>query len=447
MNSAWIVVGLGYGDEGKGTIVDALVRKTGARVVVRFNGGGQAAHNVVTPDGRHHTFSQWGAGTFAGARTVLTKDFVMDPLAMIEEAKHLGTVGIDAPLSLLEVDERALITTPFHAAMNQIREIARGDARHGTCGVGIGEAVSDSLDPAVAGAELRAGDLLFPETLERKLRLLQQRKLAEASMLVWKEAIEAPLPLMRLQDETMFREIVVRMQSVGRRVIISPFTAIARRLESQNLVLEGAQGILLDEWHGFHPHTTWSTTTSENARAFVATIGDTQPKVIGVTRWYATRHGAGPFPTEQPGMDPPFEEHNNGLGRQGKFRVGYFDEVATRYAIESDGCIDALAVTCCDHAWAGPRLRCANYETDRGRVLKLKARRYHAKDDTHLEEQRRLGEFLRTVKPNYEAFSEHGSRGGIVDALGKPVLVESHGPTCDDKRWLDFGMSMARVAG
>ena len=111
------VVDLGFGDSGKGLATDWLVRTTGADVVVRFNGGAQAGHNVVTPDGRHHTFSQLGAGSFVeGVRTFLSRDVVVHPTALVREAAVLAERGVPDPLARVAVSERALVITPFHQA-------------------------------------------------------------------------------------------------------------------------------------------------------------------------------------------------------------------------------------------------------------------------------------------------------------------------------------------
>src|SRR5271157_1837790 len=125
MAGVTLVAGFGFGDEGKGSIVDYLTRRHGARLVVRYNGGAQAGHNVTTPEGRHHCFSQWGSGTFAGARTLLSRFMMVNPIFAVSEARHLESVGISNPWSLLSVERDALITTPFHVAANRLREIAR----------------------------------------------------------------------------------------------------------------------------------------------------------------------------------------------------------------------------------------------------------------------------------------------------------------------------------
>ena len=107
MNEHVAVVDLGYGDAGKGTVVDALCADGPVRAVLRFNGGAQAAHNVVMPSGRHHTFAQFGAGTFAGVPTHLTRFVAIDPLALAAEAAALGN-----PFELLTVDADSPLTTP-----------------------------------------------------------------------------------------------------------------------------------------------------------------------------------------------------------------------------------------------------------------------------------------------------------------------------------------------
>src|SRR5262249_39044081 len=134
-----ITVGLGFGDEGKGATVDVLCRHLGASLVVRYSGGSQSGHNVELPDGRRHTFAQFGAGTLAGVPAYLGPAMILNPSALPREADHLRSLGVAAPYALLTIHPRCLISTFWHQAVNQLRELARGDARHGSCGHGIGE--------------------------------------------------------------------------------------------------------------------------------------------------------------------------------------------------------------------------------------------------------------------------------------------------------------------
>jgi adenylosuccinate synthase len=127
---AVIVTDLGYGDAGKETMVDYLVRQgpeDESAVVVRYNGGPQAAHNVVTADGRRHTFAQFGSGSFVpGAQTHLSRFMLINPLNMEPEAEHLQRLGVTDVWERLSVDEDAIVITPWQVAANQLRELARG---------------------------------------------------------------------------------------------------------------------------------------------------------------------------------------------------------------------------------------------------------------------------------------------------------------------------------
>jgi adenylosuccinate synthase len=339
MPRALLVTGLCYGDEGKGSIVDWLVRQTGAKLVVRHNGGAQAAHNVVLPDGRHHTFAQWGAGTFVGARTFLSRYMIVDPLAMVKEAEHLISVGVADPWSLMMVDERALVITPYHRAANRLREMARGDDRHGSCGMGVGEAYEDRDKPAA----IRFGDLVkqgFGD-LGDKLREVQAEKLRlvgghseSAQMLAAEPAV-----------------IADRMSSAAMRVQLIPWSderAVLRGYGGGDVVFEGAQGVLLDQYRGVQPYTTWSNTTSEQARAMLEGAGFEVTK-IGVARAYLTRHGPGPLKNESRALTDILPDPHNGFGEwQRHFRCGVFDAPLVRHAIGIEGGIDHLALTCVD---------------------------------------------------------------------------------------------------
>src|SRR5262249_9143254 len=161
--------GLGFGDEGKGSVVDFLCsprRPDPARAVIRFNGGAQAAHNVLTADGRQHTFAQFGAGRFIpGVRTHLARLRRADPLGLGAEAGCLASARVPDALARLTVDRDAPLVTPYHRAANRARETARGRDRHGSCGMGIGETVRYAL--AWPGDAPRVADCAAPRTLAR----------------------------------------------------------------------------------------------------------------------------------------------------------------------------------------------------------------------------------------------------------------------------------------
>ena len=131
MTHAYVCIGLGFGDEGKGSWVDHLVRKHEIRYVVRFNGGAQAAHHVVTPDGRMHVFAQFGSGSLVpGTKTMLSRFMLFEPLAFLSEASALEHIGVLNPMEGVIISENAPVITPFNQLLNQIREISRGLSRH-----------------------------------------------------------------------------------------------------------------------------------------------------------------------------------------------------------------------------------------------------------------------------------------------------------------------------
>ncbi|MFI5936506.1 adenylosuccinate synthetase [Actinoplanes sp. NPDC051494] len=388
------VVDLGYGDAGKGTVVDALCGDGGVRAVLRFNGGAQAAHNVVAPDGRHHTFAQFGSGTFAGVPTHLTRFVVVDPLALAAEAASLGN-----PFHLLTIDADALLVTPWHRAANQVRERRRGGGRHGSCGMGIGQTMEYALSNADAP---RAADVRSA-ALRLKLAAVRDRLVAAFG----------PLDAPPLDD------VVAAFRAFGAAVSIVDASYTAKLLREGRCVFEGAQGVLLDEWRGWHPYTTWSTTTFDN----VAELCDSFER-LGVVRTYTTRHGAGPFVTEAP-LDLP--EAHNGVGQwQGAFRVGHFDAVAHRYAVEVAGGVDALAVTHLDAPSRCPALRiCTSYDV---------ADRLEPGPFRDLAYQRELTALVSRAEP--AALHRPASFvDDIADLLGAPVRLESWGPNRTGKRF------------
>lgn len=329
MSTAIATVGLGFGDEGKGTVVDHLSRVINADLVIRYCGGCQAGHNVVTPDGRHHTFSQWGSGTFNGVATWLHRNMIIDPFAMEMEAAHLVEVGIDDPFGMLVIDPECMITTPYHVAANRFKEKSRGDARHGSCGMGIGECRRSALD----GHKLTIHDLHDQDETEMILTLLMGDVLRDLD-----DAID---PDDWCQPNELADAYCRWFNDRNPLLNDSPWFIRA--------ILEGSQGILLDESVGFAPHNTWSDVTLRAAKQAVDQCGATISETIGITRTFITRHGAGPFNTERVGAT--CNDHNSHHEWQGSFRIGDHDMDLLSYAIRNaGGDIDSLAVTWMDES-------------------------------------------------------------------------------------------------
>lgn len=355
-----IAVGdLGNGDGGKGTNVDYLARRfPDTHTVVRHNGGAQAVHNVVTPEGTHHGFAQFGSATFVrDVGTHLSRFMLVYPTNLLREAETLATLGVPHTLKRVSIDERGPILTPYHKAVNWLREIDRGAENHGTTGLGIGELMQD----IVANVEpiLYAGDLRDTLTTARKVRHIRRRKNQEIDAVKTRIALTLTSSSSRhiidaldiLTDDRYLADFLEDCRRLANSVRIVPGDYLGEILRRDGTVIfEGAQGVLLDEWYGFHPHTTWSTTTFANVDTLLAEHGyrDAVTK-IGVLRGYATRHGAGPFMTESVELTKLLpDQHNSDASWQGQFRVGHLDLMATRYALDVVGRVDMLAVTCMD---------------------------------------------------------------------------------------------------
>jgi len=408
----YIVADLGYGDAGKGGVVEWLCSARGTTTVVRYNGGAQAAHNVVAGDGRWHTFSQFGSGTLGGSRTFLSRYMMVDPLAMAGEAEHLSALGLASPFGLVAVDQDALLTTPYHQAVNRARERERGAGRHGSCGMGIGETAAYALArPADAP---RAGDCRAASVLTGKLTLLRDWAREEFQL----DALPAPAAVADIYRAWADRVTITRDGYL---------TSLLRRPGS--VVFEGAQGILLDEWRGFHPYTTWSTTTLENAETMLGEAGMAGSALrLGVTRAYMTRHGPGPFVTEDPTLELP-EPHNQAGQWQGPVRVGHLDAVALRYAIEACGGIDAVALTHLDTAreHAGELRICRAYRVG-ARGL---ADRLVPGPPRDLAYQERLTSMLLGARPVYGGapVGDADWCDAVAEIAGAPVSLRSYGPS------------------
>lgn len=326
------VIGLGWGDESKGAVCDKLTREFPVDLIVRFNGGSQALHHVVLPDGRSHGFSQFGSGMLANntVRTHLSRFMLVNPLNMMNEAASLNQITDDV-WSRTTVDPRSVIITPFHRRLNQLRERERGDARHGSCGQGIGVAREWQIKYGDRNI-LQAGssmDWVFSLNILKTFKNIVEEEFGTEST--------KDIDIHDIMRDIADWKHVIRLRSDA--VILK---------EAKCMVFEGAQGVLLDEKHGTAPHNTWTNTTFENADTLLNEVGVKDRTRIGCLRTYHTRHGAGPFPTENNSLDLP--ELHNGTGEyQGAFRVGSFDFMNARRAIDIVGGIDYLSLSHVDY--------------------------------------------------------------------------------------------------
>ena len=426
-----LVAGLGYGDEGKGSVIDYLSRLYGPTtetIVVRYNGGAQAAHNVVEPGGRHHTFAQFGSGTLVpGVRTHLSRHMLVNPLFLLSEEEHLQEVGITDGFDRMTIERGALITNPFQVSANRLREMARNKGRHGSCGMGIGETVADFVKNGEE-ATLRIKDLEDPVTLKAKLlasqRYKAQQMLATYEALPKEDHVEQEWRI--LIDGTLTDHLVERFTWLAEQVkLVSRWWLhdTLRQPDPTTVLFEGAQGVLLDQDFGTFPYVTRSKITFENAFDLLGDFtGDVRR--LGLIRSYMTRHGAGPFVTEDKALAHP-EVHNcDGLWQQG-WRQGHFDFVALDYALGAIGGVDEMVVTHMDYI-DGPQRACTGYDIDWPLPV--------AQDEPgRLRELQATTTALSGATPTYETFTEAELLARIEGVADAPVTLISRGPTAKDK--------------
>ncbi len=447
--TAVLVADLGYGDAGKGSVIDYLARLTGAHTVIRYNGGAQAAHNVITPEGRHHTFAQFGSATLLpGVRTHLSRFMLLHPLAMLAEERHLQSLGIGDAFARTTIDPGALIITPFQQAANRLKEIARGEARHGSCGLGIGETQADAL--AHGAQALRAADLGDRPTVIRKLGWIRDAKIAQLDDILRQPARDASDAKERalLHDPHIIDITADLFQHFASLVQILSHGELAARLNQPGVTLfEGAQGVLLDEWWGFYPYNSWSTLTFNNAAVLLSEAGfQGETWKLGLARAYATRHGAGPFVTEDPELTTRIpDDHNRDNPWQRNFRAGPLDLLALRYALQVTGAVDGLGITNLDrleklpdwriceayHYPGDPRELEGFFEHHGSRVTAICV----PLDPTDLPRQEKLTRLLLTMRPIYTSCIHDRAAylELISQKLGLPVTLTSWGPTAREK--------------
>ena len=326
---AYAVLGAQWGDEGKGKIVDFLSRD--ADIVARFSGGNNAGHTVLNEDGRF-TLHLVPSGIFwPQALCVIGNGVVIDPDVLLDEIDGLSDRGVDISSRLL-VSERAHVIMPYHVALDQLAEAARGDRALGTTGKGVGPAYSDKA----ARTGVRAAELLDLEALLARLEGI----VSQTNALITKVYGGSPLPLSDIFEKCRrwAERLGPYIEPVEQRV--------HEALEAGNTVLlEGAQGALLDLDHGTYPFVTSSHPTIGGACVGLGIHPRHISGILGVFKAYSTRVGSGPFPTEL--LDETgrtirelAQEFGTTTGRPR--RVGWFDAVAARYSMQVNGYTSAI---------------------------------------------------------------------------------------------------------
>ena len=349
------VVGAQWGDEGKGKIVDWLSSR--ADVVVRFQGGHNAGHTLVI-NGVTYKLSLLPSGIVRpGKISVIGNGVVVDPWALLAEIETLRGMGVSVSPENLWLAENTPLILPVHGALDRAREAARGAGKIGTTGRGIGPAYEDK----VARRAIRICDLEDGALLEAKI----DQMLAHHNALL--QALGAA-PADRGEHLQGLREIADQ--------ILPYATVVWQRLDTlrrggRRILFEGAQGAMLDIDHGTYPYVTSSNTVAASAATGSGVGPHAIGFVLGITKAYTTRVGAGPFPTEQDNdigrlLGERGREFGTVTGR--RRRCGWFDAVMVRQAIKTGG-IAGIALTKLDVLDGFDELKiCTAYELE-GQVL------------------------------------------------------------------------------
>jgi adenylosuccinate synthase len=326
-----VVVGAQWGDEGKGKIVDWLSER--ADVVVRFQGGSNAGHTLLVGNDEYKMSLLPSGVVRPGKLSIIGNGVVVDPWALVEEIEAMRDRGLDISPRNLRLADNAALILPSHGALDRARDERRGEKKIGTTGRGIGPAYEDK----VGRRAIRVCDLADSQALEWRVD----------EVLLHHNALLRGLG----EPEVDRTELLAALTDVAPRVL--PYAGPVWRLldeargRGQRILFEGAQGAMLDVDHGTYPFVTSSNTVAGQAAAGSGMAPGAVGYVLGITKAYTTRVGAGPFPTE---LKDAIGEQLGERGREfgvvtgRKRRCGWFDAVAVRQAVKTGG-IDGIALT------------------------------------------------------------------------------------------------------
>ena len=323
---AYAVIGGQWGDEGKGKIVDYLAER--AQLVVHFSGGNNAGHTVINDKGSF-AFHLVPTGIFwPNVTCVIGNGVVIDPNVLIEEIDGLQKVGIET--GRLAISDRAHLIMPYHVTLDRLEEEARGSTAIGTTGRGVGPAYVDK----VARSGIRVGDLLEVDDKSRFLpRLENVIKLKNS--LITKVYGGNPIELQEVYQQC--REWADKLKP-----LVTPTEKLLLEALSNNksIILEGAQGTMLDIDHGTFPYVTSSSPTIGGAITGLGIPPQSIKGILGVFKAYSTRVGSGPMVTELlddvgEAIRERAQEYGATTGRPR--RCGWFDAVAARYSAQLNG--------------------------------------------------------------------------------------------------------------
>ena len=348
------VIGAQWGDEGKGKIVDEL--SMSADFVVRYQGGSNAGHRVVHEKGEF-AFRLVPSGIlYPNVTCIIGNGVVVDPKGLISEMNELQRQGIN--VSRLFISERAHVVMPYHFLLDRLEEEARGADKIDSTQRGIGPAYVDKH----ARAGIRMADLLDVDTFRAKLATILQQK----NRMITQIYNQPPLSLEEIHGEyfgygQQLRDYIADTQKMLHDALF----------DHKTILLEGAQGALLDIDFGTYPFVTSSSTLAANAAVGAGLPTRSIDRVIGVYKAYITRVGSGPMPTglfDAVGKEMRDRGHEYGTNTGRERRCGWFDAVAGRYVAQLNG-LDAAVITKLDVLDTFPTIKICTAYNLRGKIV------------------------------------------------------------------------------
>ena len=421
MSKNVVVLGSQWGDEGKGKIVDLLTERAAA--VVRFQGGHNAGHTLVIGDETTVLHLIPSGVLREGVMCLIGNGVVLSPSALFKEVEELEARGIPAT-ERIKISAACPLILPYHIALDQAREVARGKTAIGTTGRGIGPCYEDK----VSRRGIRLQDLADEATFKEKLKGVM-----EYHNFSLKNYFKA--------DEVSYEEVLAEVMSYREKLLsmVADIPALLDgfRKDGQNIMFEGAQGTLLDIDQGTYPYVTSSNTTAGGACTGSGIGPGDLDYMLGITKAYTTRVGAGPFPTEL------FDDIGNHLGTKGhefgattgrSRRCGWFDGVALRRAAQINS-LTGLCITKLDVLDGMETLKlCTSYKYD-GEMLELPPLGADAIEQCEpvYEEMPGWTESTEGVR-DYDSLPENAKKylTRMQEIVGVPVDIISTGPERDE---------------
>lgn len=327
---AKVVIGAGFGDEGKGLFTDYFSSQHDKSIVVRFNGGAQAGHTVTTPDGKRHVFSHFTSNSFLNnARGYLSKFFILNPLVFINEKKKLNNLGVQPEIA---AHDYCHVTTIFDVALNQWLEMSRNNGRHGSCGLGIGETIERA---EVGKIPLYLIDTYNKDVFYQKMKEIRNYFEVRINKLGLNKYLEENDFIL---TDNVIEKFMSDMEEMKATLKCGVNNFNDEFFKGYNIVFEGAQGLMLDQTLGAFPYVTRSNTGLKNVIELCKENNIKNLDVLYATRCYKTRHGAGPMKLEL--NEKPYSDivdmTNIPNDYQGSIRFGYLDVNELLYFIEED---------------------------------------------------------------------------------------------------------------